>query len=199
MNVLLIDNRDSFTHNLADAFWTAGAQVVVVRNSISADEAMARSGEMVLLSPGPGTPEEAGCCVDLVRLAARRVPLVGVCLGHQAIVAGHGGIVRRAETPFHGKTSLLAHDGAGAFTGLPSPVNVGRYHSLCTPVDALPNGLFADAVLDGMAMAVRDEEAGQLGLQFHPESILTPRGSAMIDNILAWAQGWRAARVREAA
>jgi anthranilate synthase component 2 len=199
MNVLLIDNRDSFTHNLADAFRVAGAKVAVVRNSIGAPEAMARAEGMILLSPGPGAPADAGCCVELVRLAAARVPLVGVCLGHQAIAEARGGRVARAPSPCHGKTSVLAHAGGGAFAGMPSPVNVGRYHSLCTPVDTLPEGVAVDAVLDGMAMAIRDEEAGQLGVQFHPESILTPQGDRMIANMLGWARDWLAARERRAA
>lgn len=199
MNLLLVDNRDSFTHNLADAFRQAGARVSVVRNSISAADALARAeaeGAAIVLSPGPGSPEEAGCCLELVRIAAGRMPLIGICLGHQAIVGARGGTVRRADEPCHGKVSRLRHHGTGPFAGLPDPLAIGRYHSLCTPVGALPAGMIVDAELDGMAMAIRDEEAGQIGLQFHPESILTPQGDRLVAAMLAWA---RERRLRRAA
>ncbi len=193
MNILLIDNRDSFTHNLADAFRQAGASVTVVRNSIDPAAALRRALETdaaILLSPGPGGPSEAGCCLDLIGLAAGTVPLIGICLGHQAIVEACGGIVRRA-VPCHGKVSYLRHDGSGVFAGLASPIAIGRYHSLCTPADTLPAPLCSDATMDGMAMAIRDDEAGQLGLQFHPESILTPQGDRLISAMNGWAAEWR--------
>lgn len=191
MTILLIDNRDSFTFNLAEAFRIAGASVAVVRNDLCAHEALDRaidSRAILLLSPGPGAPDEAGCCLDLIRLARGRVPLIGICLGHQAIVAEAGGRVARAAAPFHGKCSSLAHGGGGPFDGLPSPLTVGRYHSLCTPVADLPDRFVVDAELDGMAMAIRDEESGQLGLQFHPESILTPKGDRLVAAMLGWAR-----------
>lgn len=187
MNVLIIDNRDSFTFNLAEACRAAGGRVAVVRNTIPAGMAFERSlaeQAVLMLSPGPGGPRDAGCCLDLVRLAKGRVPLIGICLGHQAIVEEAGGRVERAAAPCHGKVSRLDHGGGGPFAGLPSPLTVGRYHSLCTPVDGIPDRLRVDAVLDGMAMAVRDDAAGQIGLQFHPESILTPLGDRLVAGLL---------------
>ena len=196
MKILLIDNRDSFTFNLAEACRVAGAEVEVVRNSISADAALARAlrfGAILMLSPGPGEPKDAGCCMDLVALAAGRVPLIGICLGHQAIVEFAGGRVERAHEPCHGKSSAVDHDGEGPFAGLPSPMRVGRYHSLCTPLNHVPDSLRVHAVLDGMAMAVCDEAAGQFGLQFHPESILTPMGDRLLGAMLGWADDRRRA------
>ena len=191
MNILLIDNRDSFTFNLAEACRAADANVEVVRNTIPAADALAyalRHTALIMLSPGPGGPREAGCCMELVALAAGRVPLIGICLGHQAIVAHHGGSVVRAHAPCHGKSSAVDHDGGGPFEGLPSPMRVGRYHSLCTPLNDITERLRVHAVLDGMAMAVSNRDEGQVGLQFHPESILTPMGARLLDGVLAWAE-----------
>lgn len=191
MKILLIDNRDSFTFNLVDACRVAGADVRVVRNAIGAAEAMdvvRAAGGAIMLSPGPGAPADAGCCLELVRLAAGMVPVIGICLGHQAIVEAAGGMVTRAAKPTHGKSSTLTHTAAGPFAGLPAQIRVGRYHSLCTPVAGLPRRFAIDAELDGMAMAVRDDAAAQLGLQFHPESILTPLGDRMMAGILDWTQ-----------
>jgi anthranilate synthase/aminodeoxychorismate synthase-like glutamine amidotransferase len=191
MNVLLIDNRDSFTFNLAEAFGILGVQVEVVRNSIDAARAFDRalaSEAAIVLSPGPGRPADAGCCLELVTLAKGRAPVIGICLGHQAIVEEAGGSVIRAPSPSHGKCSPLHHAGEGPFEGLASPLAVGRYHSLCTPMAILPDRFAVDAELDGMAMAIRDDEAGQLGLQFHPESILTPKGDRLVAAMLGWAR-----------
>ena len=189
-NILLIDNRDSFTASLESACRAAGADVEVVPNSLDAAAALdhaQRHDALVLLSPGQGGPSEAGCCLELIALAARRVPVIGICLGHQAIVAHHGGSVVRAHEPCHGQSSAVAHDGAGPFAGLPSPMRVGRYHNLCTPLNDLPECLTVHAALDGMAMAVSNLEQGQYGLQFHPESILTPLGARLLDGVLDWA------------
>ncbi len=191
MRILLIDNRDSFTFNLAEACRATGAKVEVVRNSIAAEEALERTlrfGAVLMLSPGPGEPKDAGCCMELTSLAAWRVPLIGICLGHQAIVEFAGGRVERAHEPCHGKSSAVDHDGEGPFAGLPSPIRVGRYHSLCTPLNHVPDRLRVHAALDGMAMAVCDEAAGQFGLQFHPESILTPMGDRLLGAVLRWAE-----------
>jgi len=196
MKVLLIDNRDSFTFNLAEACRVAGAMVEVVRNSVAAEAALDRAltcGALIMLSPGPGGPREAGCCLELIALASGRVPLIGICLGHQAIVEAAGGSVVRAHEPCHGKSSLVEHDRRGPFGGLASPMRVGRYHSLCTPLNEVPEALRVHAVLDGMAMAVSDQAAGQFGLQFHPESILTPLGDRLLGAVLDWAEAQRIA------
>ena len=195
MRLLLIDNRDSFTFSLAEACRVAGAEVEVVRNTIAAEAALDRAlrcGASLMLSPGPGGPRDAGCCMELVALAAGRVPLIGICLGHQAIVEVAGGAVVRAHEPCHGKNSAIAHDGQGPFAGLPSPMRVGRYHSLCTPLGQVPERLRVHASLDGMAMAISDEEAGQVGLQFHPESILTPLGARLLVAVFGWVEARRA-------
>ena len=188
MKLTLIDNRDSFTFNLVDAFRLAGAEVEVLRNSVDPEIALARAaGGAIILSPGPGTPAEAGCCLELIALAKGELPLIGICLGHQAIIEQAGGEVCRAASPVHGKVSALNHLHAGPFAGLPSPLSIGRYHSLCTPTAKVPDRFTVDADYEGMAMAVRDDAALQLGLQFHPESILTPRGQELITNLLRWA------------
>ncbi len=122
--------------------------------------------------------------------------MIGICLGHQAIVEARGGIVRRAR-PCHGKVSYLRHDGKGVFAGLANPIAIGRYHSLCTPAENLPPPLCSDATMDGMAMAIRDDEGGQIGLQFHPESILTPQGDRLVSAILDWAADWLGRRQNE--
>ncbi|MDQ3074766.1 MAG: aminodeoxychorismate/anthranilate synthase component II [Pseudomonadota bacterium] len=189
-NVLMIDNRDSFTAHLAAACRAGGASVEVVDQAISAGEAYAyalRYEALIMLSPGPGGPRDAGCCMELIALAAGQIPLIGVCLGHQAIVDHHLGRVVRAHEPCHGKSSAIDHDGCGPFAGLPSPMRVGRYHSLCTPLNDIPERLRVHAVLDGMAMAVSNFDEGQFGLQFHPESILTPMGARLLDGLLDWA------------
>jgi len=188
MKILLIDNRDSFTFNLADSCARLGAYVKVVRNSISAEAALARAkreGMMILLSPGPGYPQDAGCCMALIALAKGRMPLIGICLGHQAMVLEAGGEVTRAPEIVHGKTSLMRHDSSGPFAGLPNPLAIGRYHSLCTPNP--PANFTVHGEVGGMAMAISDSDAKQVGLQFHPESILTPMGDPLLTNILRWA------------
>lgn len=186
--VLLIDNLDSFTFNLVEAFQRLGCTVKTVRNAIPAEEALAvatAQDALIVLSPGPGGPRDAGCCLELIERAIGRVPVLGVCLGHQAIVEQAGGRVCRAAEPVHGKASLLAHDGVGPFAGLDGPVRIARYHSLCTR--DLPARFTVHAAINGMAMAISDPEARQTGLQFHPESILTTLGDRMLANILASA------------
>ena len=184
-SVLLIDNLDSFTFNLVEAMQRLGAAVRVLRNGVGAAAALHEaeaSGSMILLSPGPGTPEEAGCCLELVSLAKGKIDVAGICLGHQAIVLESGGSVVRAPEPVHGKAWLLDHDGQGPFAGIEGPVQVGRYHSLCTR--DLPARFTVHAAIDGMAMAISDPVARQAGLQFHPESILTPRGQKILANLI---------------
>ena len=186
--VLLIDNLDSFTFNLVESLQRLGATVRVLRNSIPAADALAeaeRTGAVIMLSPGPGAPKDAGCCLDLIALARGRVPVIGICLGHQAIAEECGGIVARSPDPVHGKATLMEHDGTGPFAGLPSPLRIGRYHSLCTR--DLPARFTVHGEVDGMAMAFSDPLARQTGLQFHPESILTTHGDAMLANLLSQA------------
>jgi anthranilate synthase/aminodeoxychorismate synthase-like glutamine amidotransferase len=183
--IVLIDNLDSFSFNLVESFQRLGCTGQTLRNSVSASEAFEIALErkaVIVLSPGPGKPEDAGCCMELIALAKGRVPVLGICLGHQAIVKEAGGTVCRAPEPVHGKTSLLEHDGCGAFEGLPNPVRVGRYHSLCTR--QLPNRFIIHAHIDGMAMGISDPDAMQTGIQFHPESILTTHGDRMLANVL---------------
>jgi anthranilate synthase component II len=183
--VILIDNLDSFSFNLVEAFERLGAPVRVLRNAVSAKAALdlaIQSDALIVLSPGPGRPEDAGCCLELVTAAKGKAPLLGVCLGHQAIVLEAGGSIGRAPAPVHGKISRLFHDGAGPLKGVESPCAVGRYHSLCAR--DLPPRLRVHAEIDGMAMAISDPEALQTGLQFHPESILTRDGDRILANIL---------------
>lgn len=183
--VLMVDNHDSFTFNIVEALERIGATVRTVRNEIAATDALEearQSNSIILLSPGPGRPEDGGCCIELVRLAKGKVPLFGVCLGHQAIVLEAGGDVVRAPEVVHGKASLLDHDGEGPFAGVPNPIRVGRYHSLCTPNP--PARFRVHAAIDGMAMAISDAAAMQVGVQFHPESVLTPIGQKILANVL---------------
>ena len=189
LRVVFIDNIDSFTYNLVDEFARRGAAVEVWRNLVSARHVLERvqtvTNSLVVLSPGPGAPADAGCCIDLVRLGAGVVPIFGVCLGHQAIVEAFGGVVARAPEVLHGKTSAIDHRGGPLFDGLPSPLTVGRYHSLAARrVDA---PLTSVAETAGVVMAVAHETAPILGVQFHPESILTPEGGRIIENVMAWA------------
>ena len=183
--IVLIDNFDSFSFNLVESFQRLGSAVRVLRNRVSAAEAFALAEAMdalLVLSPGPGNPHDAGCCLELVALAKGRRALLGICLGHQAIVQEAGGRVERAPEPVHGKVSLMAHDGQGPFAGLPAPMRIGRYHSLCTV--ALPPRFTVHAQVDGVVMAISDGDAMQVGLQFHPESILTTHGDGLLRAIL---------------
>ena len=185
-DVLLIDNLDSFSFNLVEAFERLGARVQVLRNTVDAAHAFVIAQEkhaLIVLSPGPGRPEEAGCTLELIGRAIGHVPVLGICLGHQAIVHQAGGAVGRAPEPVHGRSTMLDHDCAGPFLGLDEGVPVGRYHSLCTR--NVPARFHVHAALDGMAMAISDSAALQTGLQFHPESILTPHGDRILANILA--------------
>jgi len=184
-NVLMIDNHDSFTFNIVEALERLGATVRTVRNEISAVEALEQavaSEAMILISPGPGRPEDAGCCLELISMAKGKVPLFGVCLGQQAMVLEAGGEVVRANQAVHGKASLLEHDGEGPFAGLPNPIKIGRYHSLATPNP--PARFRVHGTIDGMAMAISDRDAKQVAVQFHPESVLSPTGQRMLANVL---------------
>jgi len=187
MRVVFVDNFDSFTFNLVDEFARRGCEVEVWRNSVSAQHVIARSDTttgpaMIVLSPGPGKPADAGCCVELVRLSAGRVPLLGVCLGHQAILEAFGGAVERAEAIVHGRSSPVEHRGTPLFDGIPSPFVVGRYHSLAG--HEVPDALESLAWTGRIVMAARHRRFPMVGLQFHPESILTPEGGRLIENVL---------------
>ncbi len=186
--VLVIDNYDSFTYNLVQALGALGAEQHIVRNDkISADEAEALRPERVLISPGPCTPREAGVSVALVQRLAGQVPILGVCLGHQAIAAAFGGEVVRADVPVHGKTSQIEHDGQGLFHGLPNPFEATRYHSLIVREETLPEVFVPTSrtVGEGLLMGIRHREYPLEGLQFHPESFLTPEGAKLLANFLA--------------
>ena len=182
--ILLIDNYDSFTYNLAHLFGELGADVHVRRNDeISPDEAEALAPSHLIVSPGPGRPEDAGATPDILRRLAGRVPTLGVCLGHQAIVQVFGGEVGQARQLVHGKATLVEHDGRGIFAGLPSDFLAGRYHSLAaTSVPAVFETSATSA--DGEVMAVRHKELPIDGVQFHPESVLTPHGKDIAKNFL---------------
>ena len=191
VRLLLIDNYDSFTYNLVQAFLVLGAEVQVVRNdAIDVAGAEARDPTHLCISPGPGAPRDAGVSMAMIRAFAGRIPVLGVCLGHQSIVEAFGGEVVRAGRLMHGKTSPIRHDGLGVFAGLPSPCEVGRYHSLIAAPGHLPATLTVSARTDeGEIMGVRHTELQVEGVQFHPESILTHDGERLLGNFLAQRGG----------
>jgi anthranilate synthase component 2 len=184
--LLMIDNYDSFTYNLVQYFGELGEAVHTVRNDQIDVAGMAALGpSRIVFSPGPCTPNEAGVCVEAIRHFAGRVPLLGVCLGHQAIGAAFGGKVVRAGVPMHGKTSVVEHDGSGLFRELPQQFTVVRYHSLVVERDSLPTELRVTATSsDGEIMGLRHRELAVEGVQFHPESILSEHGHALLRNFL---------------
>jgi anthranilate synthase/aminodeoxychorismate synthase-like glutamine amidotransferase len=184
--LLLIDNYDSFTYNLVQAFLVLGAEVIVRRNDeISVDEALALGATHLCISPGPGKPADAGVSMGMIEAFAGRIPVFGVCLGHQSLVEVFGGKVVRAGRLMHGKTSLVHHDGRGVFAGLANPFQAGRYHSLIAERDAIPPSLEVTAwTPEGEIMGVRHRELAVEGVQFHPESILTPDGPRLMGNFL---------------
>jgi anthranilate synthase/aminodeoxychorismate synthase-like glutamine amidotransferase len=186
VRLLLIDNYDSFTYNLVQAFMVLGAEVLVHRNDrISVDEARALAPTHLCISPGPGTPHDAGVSMQMIGAFAGHVPVLGVCLGHQSLVEVFGGKVVRAARLMHGKTSYVHHDGRGILAGLPEPFEAGRYHSLIAQPQSLPDVLEVSARTDeGEIMAVRHRELAVEGVQFHPESVLTPQGPLLMENFL---------------
>jgi len=188
--ILMVDNYDSFTYNLVQMLTAAGARVEVLRNDAeSAEEMLARKPAGIVLSPGPGRPEDAGVCLDLIRRHAR-VPLLGVCLGHQALGVAFGATVDRAPRLMHGKTSPVRHNDGGVFAGLPNPFEATRYHSLEVKEGTLPGELeplaWAD---DGTLMGLRHRELPYWGVQFHPESVLTAAGPHLVANFLKLCGG----------
>ena len=184
MRVLLIDNYDSFTYNLVHLFGELGAEVAVYRNdAITVEEVEALAPDRLVISPGPGRPADAGVSVAMIRALGPRVPTLGVCLGHQAIVEAFGGEIGQAQVLLHGKASTVRHDGRGVFAGLPEAIEAGRYHSLAAI--RVPDELEVSArTADGEVMGVRHREYPIEGVQFHPESVLTPLGPALARNFL---------------
>ena len=190
--VLVIDNYDSFTYNLVQYLGELGATVRVLRNDAESVDAIGQIGaDHIVISPGPGRPEDAGVTMDVIRALGSKTPILGVCLGHQAIGAVFGGSVVRAPVPMHGKTSTIEHNGRGVFSGLTAPFVASRYHSLVVAEDGLPGELEVTARTqeDGLIMGLRHRALPIQGVQFHPESILTGEGRHMLRNFLEGRQG----------
>jgi len=185
--LLLIDNYDSFTYNLVQAFLVLGAKVDVFRNDVlTTAEAARLAPTHVVISPGPGRPEDAGSSLAMIGEFVGKVPVLGVCLGHQSIVQYYGGRIVAAASLMHGKTSWVQHDGKQLFEGLPNPFEAGRYHSLAANRDDLPEQLVVTArTKEGEIMGVRHRELAVVGVQFHPESVLTPNGPKLLENFLS--------------
>jgi len=188
-DILLIDNVDSFTYNLVDQLRASGHNVVIYRNQIPADIIVEKlsllENPVLLLSPGPGTPSQAGCMPELLQRLRGQLPIIGICLGHQAIVEAYGGHVGQAGEILHGKASSITHDQQAMFAGMPNPLPVARYHSLVG--SQIPSGLTVNARFGDMVMAVRHDRDRVCGFQFHPESILTSQGARLLEQTLAWA------------
>ena len=196
--IILIDNYDSFTFNLYHYFGALGADVVVHRNDkITADAVLAADPDAIVLSPGPCTPKDAGICIDLINAAADQIPIMGVCLGHQAIGEAFGGKVVRAPQPVHGKLSEMLHEGAGVFRGINSRFSATRYHSLIVERDTLPDELTVTAHTDDkLIMGLSHRSLPVHGVQFHPESIASQHGHLILKNFLDLAQDWNVATRR---
>ena len=180
-DILILDNRDSFVFNLAHRFYEAGREAKVLRSdAVDVDEIAELSPKALVISPGPGHPDDAGCSVEAIRRFAGEIPILGVCLGHQAIAVAFGGRVEPGGRPMHGMASHVDHDGTGVFQGLDQPFEAGRYHSLV--ITDCPDELVPNAWVDGFVMGVRHRTLPVHGVQFHPESVLTPAGRAMLAN-----------------
>lgn len=186
VRILLLDNYDSFTYNLVQAFAAKGAEVLVYRNdAISIDDAKALDPTHLVISPGPGRPEDAGRSLEMIGAFAGRAPVLGVCLGHQCLVRFYGGEIVRAGRLMHGKTSMVSHDDGAMFAGMSQPFEAGRYHSLCAREQSLPDELAITAQTDrGEIMGVRHKRLMLEGVQFHPESVLTPEGDKLMANFM---------------
>lgn len=195
--ILLIDNYDSFTFNLVHHFGSLGVRCDVRRNdSLEVEEALALAPEAIVISPGPCSPNEAGICCDLIARAAPSVPVLGVCLGHQAIGQVFGAKVVRAPAPMHGKVDLMHHDGTGLFRGLPDPVEATRYHSLTLAPETVPEVLLVNARSgDGVIQGVRHRDYPTHGVQFHPESIASRNGRDILANFLAIARTFHSTKL----
>jgi anthranilate synthase component 2/para-aminobenzoate synthetase component 2 len=191
--ILLIDNYDSFTYNLVQAFLVLGAEVEVRRNDeIDLQTAQDLHPTHLVISPGPGRPENAGLSIAMIDAFAGQIPVLGVCLGHQSIVQHFGGEIVSAKSLMHGKTSMVKHDGEGLFSGLPNPFEAGRYHSLAANPSSVPDDLIVTArTQEGEIMGVRHRQLNVVGVQFHPESVLTPDGPFLLGNFLGLIGGKR--------
>ncbi len=198
IKVLFIDNFDSFTYNLVDEFCKRNCDAKVYRSDTPLDElkkiAEQFGPDLLLISPGPGTPDTAGVSLDAIGYFKDKLPILGVCLGHQAIVQHFGGKVGHAPEPMHGKGSRVTHNGKGIFQGVENPLQVGRYHSLCAIAQDLPDCLEKTAEFENVIMAVEHKTLPIYGVQFHPESILTPAGGKIIENVLSIASGEKATK-----
>lgn len=188
-NIIFIDNFDSFTYNLVDQFRSLGHSVTIYRNNIAAQNIEHAVNQLenpvVLLSPGPGAPSEAGCMPALIQRLKGKVPMIGICLGHQAIVEAYGGTVAGAGEIIHGKVSMMAHQNHAIYQQLPSPLAIARYHSLVAT--HVPSSLTVTAEVDGLVMSVVQEQDKVCGFQFHPESIMTTHGATLLANAIDWA------------
>lgn len=186
---LVIDNYDSFVHNLARYIQRTGQSTKIVRNdAITLKDIEELKPESIILSPGPCTPKEAGLCVEIVKEFGSKIPILGVCLGHQAIAESYGCETVRSQNPTHGKSSLLSHDGTGLFHGIPNPMTAGRYHSLVIDTAQSSELIVTATSTDGTIMAVKHHTHPVYGIQFHPESILTPNGLALLQNFVEIAK-----------
>ncbi len=198
--ILVIDNYDSFVHNLARYFEREGQAVRVVRNdAITVEEVRALDPLAIVLSPGPCSPNEAGICLDVVRKLGADFPILGVCLGHQAIGQAYGGMILRAARPVHAKASGITHDGTGIFTGIKSPLNVARYHSLIADIMGAPDLKALAVTGEGEVMAIAHKIHPVYGVQYHPESILTEQGDVIVRNFIKIAQNFRTLKQAKAA
>lgn len=186
MKIILLDNYDSFTYNLVHYIGELGAEVVTIRNDvISVVELLAQKPDGIVISPGPGTPQQSGICLELIKTASGKIPIFGVCLGMQSIGEAFGGKVIRAPKPMHGKISPVIHTKQGVFAGLPNPFNATRYHSLIVEKESLPDCLKITATTDdGLIMGLQHKVHNTHGVQFHPESIASEHGHALIKNFL---------------
>jgi anthranilate synthase/aminodeoxychorismate synthase-like glutamine amidotransferase len=185
MKVIIVDNIDSFVYNLYQYVGELGGEPEVVPNTITVEEILEKAPDRIILSPGPGKPENAGSCVEIIQKLGPRIPIMGVCLGHQAIGIAFGGIVSRAFAPLHGKSSSIMHDGRGIYAGIRDSIVAGRYHSLTVKQKGLPDCLQVTARSDdGEIMGIRHREYPIEGVQFHPESILTDYGKVILKNFL---------------
>ncbi|CAL4324211.1 aminodeoxychorismate/anthranilate synthase component II [Buchnera aphidicola] len=188
--IILLDNFDSFTYNLVDIFRIKNYKVYIYRNNIKKEKIIKKilnlKKPILILSPGPGIPKNSGCMMSLIKLLKGKIPIIGICLGHQAIIESYGGKINKCTKIIHGKSSFINHDQKDMFYKLPNPISVGRYHSLVFKKKEIPNELKINAYKKNLVMAVKNNYNRICGFQFHPESILTPHGEKILENTLQW-------------